>query len=298
VTTTSRDPVAAPQPRERDRSAGFELSGPQTPVLALLATTWRTRQVLLVLARKDFFARYRRTSLGLLWALGLPLIQAAVLTLVFTKFVHVGARVNLAHGEHINYAVFIYSGMVVWSYFAANMPGSATAVVDNTGLAGKIYFPRMMLPLLVVTTGLYPLAISLVVLLVLTLVLQHGIGPEFLLVLPAALLAIGITAAFGLTLSALHVFFRDVKFLVQAAMSVLFYVTPVIYSLSVAPESARPYLAFGPMAGPVELARMATVGADSSWPIAVLGGLGWFVILGAIGLVLHGRFDRVFVDRL
>ena len=298
MTTTSPDPVAPPRQRERDRAAGFELSGPGTPVRTLLATTWRTRQVLLVLARKDFFARYRRTSLGLLWALGLPLIQAAVLTVVFTKVVHVGARVNIAHGSHISYAVFIYSGMVVWSYFAGNMPGSATSVVDNTGLAGKIYFPRMMLPLLVVTTGLYPLAISLVVLLTLTLVLQHSVGPEFLLVVPGSLLAIGITASFGLMLSALHVFFRDVKFLVQAAMSVLFYVTPVIYSLSTAPESVRPFLALGPMAGPVELCRMATVGADPSWPLAVLGGVGWMVVLGSIGLVLHGRFDRVFVDRL
>jgi lipopolysaccharide transport system permease protein len=299
VVSISTEQVVDTPVRHRDHRAGFELSGPGTPVRVLLATLWRTRAVLFVLARKDFFARYRRTSLGLFWALGLPLIQAAVLTVVFTHVVHVGRAVQAAQGgRHISYAVFVYSALVGWSYFAANMPGSATAVVDSSGLAGKIYFPRLMLPLLVVATGLYPLAISLVVLLVLTIVMQHSIGFEFLYVVPAALLAVGITAGFGLALSALHVYFRDVKFLVQAVMSVLFYVTPVIYSLSNAPRALRPVLAFGPMTGPIELLRMATVGADSAWPQAVAGGVAWFGVLTVLGLYLHSRFDRVFVDRL
>src|SRR4051812_42852123 len=257
VVTTPAESVEQRPVRQRDHAAGFELSGPGTPLRALLATLWRTRQVLFVLARKDFFARYRRTSLGLFWALGLPLIQAAVLTFVFTHVLHVGRIVQAAQGGHFSYAVFVYSGIVGWTYFSSNMPGSATAVVDSSSLAGKIYFPRLMLPLLVVTTGLYPFVISIGVLLVLTLSLQHSIGPEFLAVVPAAMLAVAVTAGFGLALSAVHVYFRDVKFLVQAAMSVLFYATPIIYSLSNAPDWARTIISLGPMAGPVELFRMA-----------------------------------------
>jgi lipopolysaccharide transport system permease protein len=299
VTTTSPETVAPPGPRARDSASGFELSGPGTPVGALLAKTWRTREVLFVLARKDFFARYRRTSLGLLWALGLPLVQAIVLALVFTHVVRVGGAVRAVQGgSHFSYAVFVYSGIVGWSFFAANMPGASTAVVDNSSLAGKIYFPRLMLPLLVVVTGIYPLIISLGVLLAMALLLQHSVGPEFLYVVPASLFTVAITAAFGMALSALHVFFRDVRFLVQAVMSVLFYATPVIYSLSNAPESVRTLLAFGPMAGPIELFRMATVGADDSWPQAVAAGGVWLVVLTVLGVWLHSRFDRVFVDRM
>ncbi|MDQ1694876.1 MAG: lipopolysaccharide transport system permease protein [Frankiaceae bacterium] len=299
VVTTSTEPVAKRPARQRDHAAGFELSGPGTPLPALLSTLWRTRQVLFVLARKDFFARYRRTSLGLFWALGLPLIQAVVLTVVFTHVVRVGRVVqSVQGGHHFSYAVFIYSGIVGWSFFSTNMPGSATSVVDGSGLAGKIYFPRLMLPLLVVVTGLYPLIISLGVLFLLTLALQHSVGFEFLFVIPATVLVVGISAAFGIALSALHVYFRDVKFLVQAVMSVLFYATPIIYSLSNAPASIRPFISFGPMAGPIELFRMATVGADSAWPQAVAGGVVWFTVAMALGLYLHSRFDRVFVDRL
>lgn len=259
---------------------------------------WRHRQVLYVLARKDFLARFRRTSLGMLWAIGLPVVQAVVLTFVFTRVAHIGRLVQQSQGQHVSYAVFIYSGIVTFSYFSATMPTASTALVDNVGLAGKIYFPRLMLPLLVVVTSLYPLAISLVLLLIITVVLQHGVGFEFLYVVPGVLLAVGITAGFGLALSALHVYFRDVKFIVQAAMSVLFYATPVIYSLSTAPPSLSRWITYGPMTGPIELMRMATVGADPTWDRAVLGGIGWFVVLTSVGLWLHSRYDRVFVDRL
>lgn len=297
--TAPSTPQVAPPARVRDRAAGFELSGPGTPVRALLATTWRTRNVLLVLARKDFYARYRRTSLGVLWALGLPLVQAVVLTLVFTHVVRVGGAVQHAQGgHHFSYAVFVYSGIVGWSYFSATMPNAATAVVDNSGLAGKIYFPRLMLPLLVVVTGIYPLVISLGVLLVMALALQHVIGPAFLYVIPAAVFTVAMAAALGVALSAVHVYFRDIRYLVQAVLSVLFYATPVIYSLANAPHSVRNLLAFGPMAGPIELFRMATVGADPAWRQAVVAGCVWVVVLGTVGIYLHSRFDRVFVDRL
>jgi len=300
VLSTSPEVVDAGSKRVRDHEAGFELSGPGTPVHTLLATLWRTRSVLFVLARKDFFAKYRRSSLGLLWAFGLPLIQAIVLAMVFTHFVHISRVVHQAQnaGPHFSYAVFIYSGIVAWSFFSANMPGSATAVVDNSGLSGKIYFPRLMMPLLVVVTGLFPLLFSILALLLLTLALQHSIGPEFLFVIPGGLMAAAITASVGIALSAVHVYFRDAKFLVQAVMSVLFYLSPVIYSLSTAPASARNFLAYGPMTGPIELFRMATVGADSAWPHAVAGGFAWIAVFLTLGIYLHSRFDRVFVDRL
>jgi ABC-type polysaccharide/polyol phosphate export permease len=278
-------------------AAGFELHGPSTPVSRLLADLWAARRVLAVLARKDFYARYRRTSLGLLWAVGLPLVQAAVLAVVFTRVVHLGNLVNRTNG-HVSFPVFLYAGLTAWSYFATNMPPAATAIVDNAGLAGKIYFPRALFPLLVVTTGLYPLVIGTGVLFAMTLALEHHVGVDFLLVLPAMALTVAITAGLGLVLSALHVYFRDIRFVVQAVMSVLFYLSPVIYSLNAAPGALGHVVSYGPMAGPIELFRLATAGADDGWGLAVLGGVGWFVVTAAIGLVLQSRNDRVFVDLL
>jgi ABC-type polysaccharide/polyol phosphate export permease len=265
-------------------------------VRQLLRDLWRARPVLAVLARKEFYARYRRTSLGILWAVGLPLLQASVLAVVFTRIVHFSSAIHRTNGVHVSYPVFLYAGLTAWSFFTSNMPGASTAIVDSANLARKIYFPRALFPLLVVTTGIYPLVIGTGVLFALVLALQHHIGIEFLWVVPAAALTVAITAGLGLVLSALHVYFRDVRFLVQAVMSVLFYLSPIIYSLNAAPGTLGKFVAYGPMAGPIELFRLATVGADHGWITAVVAGLCWFVVSTFFGLLLQSRYDRVFVD--
>lgn len=276
-------------------TAGFVLDGPGTSPARLLGELWQSRQVLGVLARKDFFARYRRTYFGLLWAVALPLVQAAVLAVVFSRIGHLSSAALRTTGIS-SYPVFLYAGLTAWNYFSSNMPTVSTAIVDNTALAQKIYFPRAMFPLLAAVTGIYPLAISLVLLLVMTVGFEHTLTVDFLWVLPGAALTVGITAALGLTLSALHVYFRDIRFLVQAVMSVLFYLSPVLYALSSAPAVLGWVVAFGPMAGPIELFRMAVGGTDAHLHLALLSGLGWLVVAGVAGLVLQSRYDRVFVD--
>jgi ABC-type polysaccharide/polyol phosphate export permease len=292
IVTPSEPPVRL----RKNRSEGFELRGPSTPLPELLVELWRSRRVLGVLARKDFYARYRRTSFGMLWAVGLPLVQAAVLAAVFSRVGNFSSALRNHSGLAVSFPVFIYAGMTAWSFFTNTMPNAATAIVDNGGLARKIYFPRALLPLLVVTTGVYPLAISAVVLLVMALALVHHVGPSFLWVVPGCLLAVAITAGFGLLLSALHVYFRDVRFIVQALMSVLFYLSPIIYSLQSAPGALGSFVLFSPMTGPIELMRLGVGAADPNWASAVGLGCGWFLITGAIGLVLQSRYDRVFVD--
>lgn len=278
---------------------GFELRGPGTPLGTLLVELWRAKNVLWALARKDFHARYRRTMLGLLWAVGLPLVQAAVLAVVFTHIVHFASALkHLPQGANIRYPVFVYAAITVWSFFSTVMPTAATAIVDNSGLARKIYFPRALFPLLAVASGVYPLAISLGVLFVLTLGMQHTITLSFLWVIPGGLLTLAITAGFGVLLSALHVYFRDVRFIVQAIMSVLFYLSPVIYAVQSAPQALRHVIGLGPMSGPIELMRLAIGAVDPNWPTVVAYGLGWFVVTTGLGMWLQSRYDRVFVDLL
>lgn len=285
----SQSPVVA--------DVGFELRGPGTPLGTLLTELWRAKNVMWTLARKDFHARYRRTMLGLLWAVGLPLVQAAVLAVVFTHIVHFAAALkHLPQGATVRYPVFVYAAITVWSFFSTNMPTAATAIVDNGAVAQKIYFPRALFPLLAVAAGVYPLGISFGVLLALTLGMQHAVTVSFLWVIPGGLLALAITAGFGLALSALHVYFRDIRFIVQAVMSVLFYLSPIIYAVQSAPGVLRHIVGYGPMAGPIELMRLAVGAGDPNWVAIVGGGIGWFAVTAAIGLWLQSRYDRVFVD--
>jgi lipopolysaccharide transport system permease protein len=267
---------------------GFVLKGEATPVRSLIGEIWRSRELLLMLARKDFFVRYRRASFGLLWAVLLPLLQAVVLAVVFS-------RVAKIHVTGANYTVFIFAGMISWSFFGGVLGAGSTAIVDGLAMTTKIYFPRAILPLVTVVSNLYGFAITAVILIALTVLSGVHLGLNFLLIVPATLVMTGFATSFVLVFSALHVYFRDVRFMVQAMLIAWFYVTPIIYPLTRVGNLAR-LLRVNPMTGVVELFRAATVGADPGWVSTVWWTLGWTVGLLAVAVVLHRRFNRVFVD--
>src|SRR3954469_7584231 len=108
-------------------TSGFSLDGGPTPLRTIASSTWRSRELITILARKDFYVRYRRATFGLLWAAALPVLQALVLALVVSKFA------NFKTDQ--NYAVFVLSGMVVWSAFSGILSVGSTAVVDGAGLS-------------------------------------------------------------------------------------------------------------------------------------------------------------------
>ena len=273
----------------RSTSEGFDLTATPPPVRSLIADVWRSRSLVAVLARKEFFVRYRRTSFGLLWAVGLPLLQATILTLVFSR---------LLRSRAPDYAVYVFSGMVPWSYFSSTVGGGATAIVDNTSLSNRIYFPRAVLPLVSAVSAMYGVVVTVLLLVVMCVAFGVELGPEVLLLVPGVALVVALAASFALVLSALHVYFRDVRFLVAAALTVWLYVTPIIFQVDQLPGALRPLVRLNPMTGVVELFRFATVGASPGWTVSLLVTACWVVALVTAALVLHRRFDRLFADRL
>jgi ABC-type polysaccharide/polyol phosphate export permease len=267
----------------------FELHGEWTSPGTLLREMWQTRDLLRILARKEFFVRYRRAVFGLVWAVVLPLLQAVIVATLLRQF-------DLPFDVGTNYVVFVFSGMLVWTFFSSGAAAGATAIVDSTDLTTKIYFPRAILPLVRVLSNAYGLLLTIVIMLGMALVTGSGIGPEVLLLVPATLLLLAFTAGFTLTLSALHVYFRDTRYLVQAVMLGWFYATPVFYPV----EAAKNFAAFvkvNPITGPVELTR-AAIGADAVLAEPVLWSVGFTVVFLLVGLLLHCRYNRVFVDLL
>jgi lipopolysaccharide transport system permease protein len=274
---------------------GFELRPGATSPLALLRSLWASRDLVGILARKDFYVRYRRASFGMFWAVGLPLVQAAVMAVVFTRVL--GARV----AGNGNYAAFLVTGMVVWSFISAVVGSASTAIVDGASLSNRIYFPRMILPITAVAASLYSFLISIVVALGVDLLFGVRFGPELALLVPAIALVTALAAVVAMLTSALHVYFRDIRYIVAAAIQPGFYVTPVLYPLSFAATLPRPVetlIRLNPATGVVELFRAATVGADHGWPGLVAVSCAWVVGLGVVSLALHSRFDRVFSDRM
>jgi len=265
------------------------LDGEITPVRVLARDVWRSRDLLAVLARKEFFVRYRRASFGLVWAIGIPLVQALVLAVVLRHFVKFQTPAS--------YPVFVFSGVSAWNFFSTGISTATSSIVDNRDISTKIYFPRSVFPSMTVLSGLYGLALTAVLLVILNAAYGTPPGIDTLILIPAIALNLVLTLTAGLVLAALQVYFRDVKFLVQAGLIAWFYLTPVFYPLhSVGSISA--WLRANPVTGVVELFRLATVGADPGWIVAVWWSLAWSAALFVVATVLYRRFDRSFADLL
>lgn len=278
-------------PRAAAVNVGFELRGAPTTVRRLLRDLWGARDLLATLARKDFFVRFRRTSFGLLWAVGLPLVQATVLAIVFTKIVRIETGGN--------YGIYVFSGMLPWTFLSGTVTTGSTSIVDGAQLATKIYFPRAVLPLVTLGANLYGFLPGVAVLLLGTVAIGEGLGPDVVLLVPATLLMVAFVASLTLLLAGLHVYFRDLRFIVQATTLAWFYGTPVIYPLDEATGLLRTVLLANPATGMVTLFRAAVSDTGTSGlGTALVATVGWTAVLGTVALVLHARRDRVFVDLL
>ena len=213
-----------------------------------------------------------------------------MLVVVFSHVTH------FAHAPH--YAVFVLSGMSAWVFFAAALGSGSTSIVDGTDLSSRVYFPRALMPLVQVGTNIYSFVVTLAIVLVLCPVLGVGLGWDTFLLVPASLLLVALTVGFCLVGSALHVYFRDIRYAVTAALMVWMYVTPVIYPSADAPSKLRILLDANPMTGVVDLFHLATVGPTGPMGWALVVSAVWTAALLVVGIGLQCRFDRVFADLL
>ena len=245
------------------------------------------REVLVALAEKDFKVRYKRATFGVLWAVALPLLQAVVMIIVFSRF--------RKGTEGLDYTGYVLSGMVAWAYVAATVPSATSAIVEGAGLTDKVWFPRALLALAPVLANLVGFVVSLGIVSIVQ-VAREGLDVDVLLVVPATLLLVALVTALSLTGAALYVWFRDVRFIVQAGLLVLFYATPVLYEVSLLGRWA-PMARANPFTGAVGLFQRAFVGVPIDGA-ALAVTCATTVVLGVVAVELHRRNDRLFVDLL
>ncbi len=232
--------------------------------------------------------RYKQTFLGIAWVVIQPVVSMLVFTVLF------GMLLN-APSEGVPYPIFVLSGLLPWQYFAGSLNRSSVSVVEQASLVTKVYFPRMIIPLSAVLSGLVDFAVSFAVLGV--LMIAYSTSPtSAVLLLPFFLLLAMLTAfGFGLWFSALNVRYRDVKQLMPFIVQVWMYLTPVVYSSNLLPVRYRWILDLNPMTGVVEGFRWALVGGappSALFPLSVLITL--LVLL--TGAAFFRRTERSFAD--
>lgn len=268
---------------------------PQNSLLDLhLDDVWRYRDLLWLLVKRDFVSFYKQTILGPLWFFIQPLFTTIIYTYVF------GSLAGLST-DGLPQVLFYMAGITAWNYFAECMTKTSTVFRDNAAIFGKVYFPRLIMPLSIVISNLVRFGVQFLLFVVMMLFFAFrgaDFSPNFaillfpILVVLMALLGLGL----GLLITAMTTKYRDLAFLVTFGVQLLMYATTVIYPLSAAPEQYRSWIEFNPMTGIIEAFRFGFLGSGT-FSVELLGYSTLFtlVVLG-FGVVVFNKTEKTFVD--
>ena len=255
-----------------------------------LAELWRHRELVLVLARRNVTVRYKQTQLGVLWAVLQPLFTMVVFTFVFH-------RVAKISSQGIPYPIFAYAALLPWALFATSLAQSSVSIVGASSIIGKVYFPRMAIPVATVLAALVDFAVASVVLVGMMVYFGVFPSPEAALVLPLfMLLAVTTALGAGLWFSALNVRYRDVQYTVPFLIQIGLFITPVAYPATLVNEPLRTILAINPMTGVVEGFRWALLDVDTPPGLLLLVSCAVSLTMLVSGALFFRRMERTFAD--
>jgi len=264
-----------------------------------LKDVWHYRDLLVLLVRRDFVSFYKQTILGPVWFFVQPVITVITYNLVFSNLANIST-------ENVPGPLFYMAGIVLWNYFSDCLTKTSTVFKDNAALMGKVYFPRLIMPLSIVLSNLIRFAVQLV-LFILMLFIYHfkgaAVAPTlYILLFPVLLLLIAaLGLGLGMMISAVTTKYRDLTFVVSFGVPLLMYTTTVIYPLSTAIAKYSKYswlIKYNPVTAITETFRMGFLGKGTfSWDLFAYSGIVTTVILMA-GVIIFNRVEKTFIDTI
>lgn len=267
------------------RKAWFDLN---------LKELWQYRDLILLFVRRTFVSQYKQTILGPAWAVIQPLLTTVTFTIIF------GNIAGLAPGGVPTF-LFYLSGSVAWGYFAGCLTATSNTFTANAGIMGKVYFPRLVMPVTTVISQLISFAIQFACfLLVFACCCAAGAGGHpnaFVLLTPLLVLQMAcLGLGFGVIVSALTTKYRDLTMLVSFGVQIWMYLTPVVYDISLIPERFLPLYLLNPVTPVITTFRYAFLGLGAFQPADYL--ISWAVTLAVLlmGVVLFNRVEKTFMD--
>jgi lipopolysaccharide transport system permease protein len=290
VTDIVRDTsTSSAEVRRQTREGWIENRAPSGWLPSLdLSELWRFRELAVVLAIRDLRVRYKQTVLGVTWAVLQPLVAALIFSIVFGRLVQVPS-------DGIPYPVFVYSGLVIWTYFATGLESVSQSLVRDRDLVTRTYFPRILAPGAGAIPGLVDLAVSLVVLGVFMVIYGVPVGPALVLFPLWVLAAVAVLLGAGIWLSALNVRYRDVRYTLTFLIQVWLFASPVVYPSSLVDGAWRYVYALNPMSTVIDGFRWSIVGTPAPGVYALVS-LGVTLALLIGGTVYFLRAERRFAD--
>ncbi len=269
---------------------------PERGLLSLhLDDLWRYRDLLRMFVHRDIVTVYKQTVLGPAWFVIQPILTTAIYVLIFGRIANISS-------DGLPRVLFYLSGIVIWNYFSESFNKTSQTFKMNANIFGKVYFPRLVMPLSVVTSGLIKFFIQFgFFLVVLGYYIWSGndaIHPNWTIALTPIyiLLMGGLGLGFGLIFTSLTTKYRDLTFLITFGVQLLMYATPVIYPVSTIPEQYKMYIMANPMTSILEGFKYAFLGAGQVSGPGLLYSAGFTAIILFAGIVIFNKTERNFID--
>lgn len=287
--------IFRPEETQKEPKKWDMVIGPHRNLFDLrLRELWHSRDLILLFVRRDFVSVYKQTILGPIWYIIQPLLTTIIFTVIFGNIAKLPT-------DGLPSFLFYMSGTVIWTYFASVFTKTSDTFVNNANLFGKVYFPRLAVPVSILLSNLIAFIIQFVFFLgfILYFVARGTqLHPNWwILFTPVLLLMMaGLGLGFGIIFSSLTTKYRDLRFLVQFGVQLLMYVTPVIYPMSSIPQRYQAILQFNPISPVVETFRYAFLGGGAVNIPQLIYSFGLMLILIILGAVIFNRVEATFMD--
>jgi lipopolysaccharide transport system permease protein len=256
---------------------------------AHLTELWRYRELLYFFVWRDIKVRYKQTVLGALWAI----IQPVATTLLFTVFF--GRLGGLSKQVAGSYSLFVYVGLSLWTFYANAVSLAANSLVGSSHLISKVYFPRLLIPIAAILSGLVDFAIAFGFLLVLLVAYHVAPSPHIVAVPIFVAGTMAVAAGAGILFSALIVSYRDFRYVITFVIQLWLFATPVLYALDIVPPQWRLLYGLNPMVGMIAGFRSCVLGG--AWPTdLVVTGFATAAVLLLVALRYFTTVERRFAD--
>ena len=259
-----------------------------------LREVWHYRDLLLMLLKRDFITFYKQTILGPIWFFLQPLMTTAMYVIIFGRV----AKISTDGAPQI---VFYLAGVTVWNYFSDSLTKTSTVFKDNASVFGKVYFPRLIMPLSIVFSALLKFAIQFLLFIAFVLYytyVEQRIHPNIwvlmtpVLILMMAAFALGL----GMIFSSMTTKYKDLTFLLTFGIQLFMFATPVIYPVSTISPKYRDILALNPLTSIFECFRYAYLGVGEFNPMSLLPSVALIVVLLVTGVVIFNKVEKSFMD--
>jgi len=277
------------------KSSDFTVIKPKTRLLETdLGELWEYRDLVYMYVKRDIVTFYKQTILGPLWFVIQPVLTTLMFMFVFGNLAGIST-------DGIPQPLFYFSGILLWNYFADCLTRNSKTFIENQSVFGKVYFPRLVVPISITISNLVRLFIQMGIFLILYFYFMltgssvspniHGLLLPFLILMVA-----GLSLGFGIIFSSLTTKYKDLTFLLQFAVQLWMYITPVIYPLNAIPLEKQWVVQLNPMTSVIETFKYGTIGTGvfSWWWL--LYSFGFMVLLLMIGILIFNKVEKGFMD--